>query len=196
MDGSFRHRFGTAEFASLPAASAISPVRWTRHARSVSQPNTPVSADLTIRGLLFVSALAFAVPTSAQTPDEIHGTAGCYALTVTEWSPPDQNAAYHRIPRFIRLDTARAKLGRGWVLSPNIAYPYHAGLPPSWRFLRDTLLLVWSNGFQVTGVKLTRADSGWTGEAVAESDDRPIPAPPLPRSQVTALRKTCADTLR
>ena len=149
------------------------------------------------RHLLFVCGLAFAVPSGAQTPDEIRSTAGCYALTMSEWSPPDPNAAYHRIPTFVRLDTVRARLGRGWwVLSPNIAYPHHTGWPPSWKFLRDTLLLEWSDGFQVTGVRLTRIDSGWTGEATAYSDAHPIPEPPLPRVRVTALRKPCGDTLR
>jgi hypothetical protein len=156
-----------------------------------------VPADLTdIRNIVLACALAFALPCSAQTPDEIRNTAGCYALTVTEWSPPDRNAAYHRIPHFIRLDTVQATSGRRWLLSPNIAYPYHAGMQPTWRFLADTMALVWSNGLQLTIVKLTRTDSAWTGEAVAESDDHPIPEEPLPRAHVTALPKPCADTLR
>jgi len=135
---------------------------------------------------------------SAQAPTDsaearVRGVAGCYELTVSEWSPADRNAAYHRIPGRIRLDTVRAALGRGRVLSPNIAYPHHGAFPgtPNWNTTGDTLLLVWSNGFQLTIVKLENRDSVWSGEAVAESDDRPIPPQPLPRARVVARRAPC-----
>lgn len=132
---------------------------------------------------------------SAQVPTEIRDVAGCYSLTVSDWSPViGSNSAYHRIPTTVRLDTVRSTFAPGWALSPNIAYPYGRGLPPTWRIAADTLRLVWSNGLVPTYVMLVRTDSVWTGEAIAESDDHPIPAAPLPRARVTAGRHACAAT--
>jgi hypothetical protein len=152
-----------------------------------------------VSSLFIILILLVAVSSSgAQTvanplPPSVRAMRGCYAMTAAEWSPPDVNAAYHRIPPLIRLDTVPSAVGGGWVLSPNIAYPYHGAFPgtPKWTFSADTLRLVWSNGFAPTLVTLVHQDSLWTGEAVGEIDAHTIPPSPLPRARVTARRVRC-----
>jgi hypothetical protein len=156
-------------------------------------------SQLTIRLLVAFTALSLNVSSDAlaQTVSKApatasHTVAGCYELTVGEWSPADRNPAYHRIPRRIRLDTLPASRDGGWVLSPNIAFPYHGAFPgtPRWSLVADTLRFLWSNGYQVTIVTLQQQGSLWTGEAVAESDER-VAGAPLPRAQVAARRTAC-----
>ena len=152
--------------------------------------------NLSLPGVIILLVASSA--SNAQAPIDsgearIRSVAGCYNLTVGDWSPVDINAAYHRIPPLIHLDTARAAFGRGRVLKPNITYPYHGAMPgtPNWNITGDTLRLVWSNGFQPTIVKLANRDSVRAGEAIAESDAHPMPPPPLPRAPVLARRTPC-----
>lgn len=148
---------------------------------------------LNVHHLSLICSFFALASTSGQVPTEIRDVAGCYSLTVSAWSPViGADTAYHRIPLAIRLDTIRSTFAPGWALSPNIAYPYGRGLPPTWGIAGDTMRFVWSNGLVPTYVTLVRTDSAWTGEAIAESDDHPIPAPPLPRARVTARRRACA----
>lgn len=140
---------------------------------------------------LVASASQAQVARAAPTAD-VRAMAGCYVVTVSEWSPPDPNAGYHRIPRRIRLDTTPTSRGGRWVLSPNIAYPHPGAFPgtPGWSLSADTMRLVWSNGFQPTGVTLVRRDSLWTGDAVAGSDF--VTGGPPPRATVTIRRAPCS----
>ena len=124
---------------------------------------------------------------------EVRAAAGCYTLTVSEWSRPDINAGYHRIPPRIRLDTTPSSPRGARVLSPNIAYPHQPTFraTPFWMLSGNNMTLEWSNGFQSTIVTLVRQDSLWVGEAVAESDALPMPPSPDPRAHVTARQVAC-----
>ena len=122
----------------------------------------------------------------------------CYRLTVGPWRPAlGADTAYHRIPSLIRLDT-RAWDARGRHLSPPMTYPAGSafGFPrtPRWEDSGDTVRLIWSNGFTPTIVTLVRSGATLVGEAVAESDARPIPPSPLPRATVTAEPVRCDST--
>jgi hypothetical protein len=79
-----------------------------------------------------------------------------------------------------------------------MTYPSGAsfGFPktPRWEASGDTVRLIWSNGFTPTIVTLVRTGAILVGEAVAESDARPIPARPLPRATVTAEPLSCDST--
>lgn len=122
---------------------------------------------------------------------DVRAAAGCYALTVSEWSAADRNATYRRIPPRVRLDTTPASRRGDWVLSPNIAYPYPGAATPRWMLSGDTLRLQWSDHFQSTEAALMREDSLWIGEAVAKSDAAPVPAPPAPRARMSLRRGAC-----
>jgi hypothetical protein len=122
----------------------------------------------------------------------------CYRLTVGPWRPAlGADTAYHRLPSVIRLDTL-AWDAKGRHLSPRMTYPSGAsfGFPrtPRWEASGDTVRLIWSNGFTPTIVTLVRTGAILVGEAVAESDDHPVPAPPLPRATVTAEPISCDST--
>jgi len=118
---------------------------------------------------------------------------GRYALTLGKWSRPlGINALYHAIPIEILLDTAAAARG-GWKVSPDIAYPFPHHFPgtPRWTVLRDTVQIMWSNGFQPTILRLTRQGANeMIGEAVVRSDANEY-GTDLPRARVTARRIAC-----
>ena len=118
---------------------------------------------------------------------------GRYALTLGKWSRPlGINALYHAIPTEILLDTAAAARG-GWKVSPDIAYPFPHHFPgtPRWTVLRDTVQIMWSNGFQPTILRLTRQGANeMIGEAVVRSDANEY-GTDLPRARVTARRIAC-----
>jgi hypothetical protein len=148
---------------------------------------------LNVRRLSLTCSFLAVASAAAQVPTEVRSAAGCYSLTMTPWSPiVGSDSAYYRVPSAIRLDTVRSTLELGWVLSPNIAYPHGQSMPPAWRLVADTMRLVWSNGVAPTLVTLVRADSAWTGEAIAESDDHPIAEQLRPRARVTVRRRVCA----
>jgi hypothetical protein len=112
----------------------------------------------------------------------------CYELRLGAWSPQmsDAEAAMHLVPRLVRLHA-------GGRLSPDIAYAMSRPLPgmPYWDHVADTLLLVWSNGFAPTQVRIYQRNRGWVGDAVAETDAHPIPPSPRPRALVSARRAAC-----
>lgn len=118
--------------------------------------------------------------------------AGRYVLTLSEWSRPlGTNAAYHAVPTDVLLDTVAAQ--GGWKVSPDIKYPYPHRFPaPRWTFFRDTVRIVWSNGFQPTILRLVQNKANeLRGEAVVSSDANEYGVN-LPRAQVTARRIACA----
>lgn len=124
--------------------------------------------------------------------------ATCYRLTVGAWrSSVGPDTAYHRVPTRVRLDTLHWD-ANGRHLSPRMTYPAGSstGFPrtPRWETSGDTVRLIWSNGFAVTVVTLVRAGATLAGEAVAESDAHPIPAPPIPRATVTGEPISCDST--
>ena len=118
--------------------------------------------------------------------------AGRYLLTLSEWSRPlGTNAAYHAIPTDVLLDTIAVR--GGWKVSPDIKYPYPHRFPaPRWTFVRDTVQIMWSNGFQPTILRLVRNNANeLRGEAVVRSDANEY-GDNLPRAEVTARRIACA----
>jgi hypothetical protein len=122
-------------------------------------------------------------------------TPHCYRLDVGPWQPSlAPNAAFHRIPPVIRLDTLFWEHGARRV-EPPMSYPFHGEMPrtPYWKASGDTVRLVWSDGFNPTVLKLVRRRDDLVGEAVAESDYRPSPEPPLPRATVTAHSLSCPE---
>jgi hypothetical protein len=124
------------------------------------------------------------------------GIAGCYRLALGEWSRPlGGNALYHAIPSIVRLDTARAMRG-GWRALPDIRYPTPNRLrgTPSWTAPRDTVEIMWSNGFQSTTLRLGRHGAKeLRGTAVVWSDANEF-GTDLPRAKVVARRTACPPT--
>ena len=119
---------------------------------------------------------------------------GCYDLALGAWSRPlGINAAYHVIPATVRLDTAIAARG-GWKVSPDIAYPHPSRFPgtPRWTATRSTVEITWSNGFQMTALRLSRYGAQeLRGQAIVGSDANEF-GTDLPRADIVARRITCA----
>ena len=118
--------------------------------------------------------------------------AGCYTLTMGTWTPPfSAGVRHHEVPARIRLDTVSR--GAGWMLSPDIDYPnghrFHGA--PRWEVARDTLVLIWSNGFSPTVIRLAARGDTLVGQAIALSDLRYVPEPPPPSAPVSARRQQC-----
>jgi hypothetical protein len=124
--------------------------------------------------------------------------AGCYTVTIGNWSPGlGGEAPFHSIPSAVRLETTPAEGGSGWRLSPDLEYPGAEAMPgtPSWQMVGDGVQLVWSNGFTPTVATLTRVPGkGLVGEAVAETDAEPTPAPPRPRTRVVLEPRPCGSS--
>lgn len=146
--------------------------------------------------LVLAMSLGFGTgPLLAQSPTAApKDVVGCYSLTLEPWSPPlGGDGRYYVVPPIVRLDTLAVE-GGGWRLQPNIAYPHGRYLPPPrWLVVRDSIQLVWSNGYQPTVVSLVRAARGsLRGQAVALSD---VGGEPTPRARVTARRTACPSGL-
>ena len=140
--------------------------------------------------VLAVSLGLGAGPLAAQSQIAPKDVVGCYVLTVEPWSRPvGGDGRYDMLPKIVRLDTLAVE-GGGWRLRPNVAYPHGRYLPPPrWLVVRDSIHLVWSNGYQGTVVSLARAARGsLRGQAVALSD---VGGEPTPRARVTARRAAC-----
>jgi len=134
------------------------------------------------------SANAQAAPSKAPV-----SLAGCYELSIGSWSRAlGVNGAYHQLPLKVQLDTVAAARG-GWVLRPDIPYPYGNRFPgtPRWTATADSVEMTWSNGYQPTWVRVARAPNGdLAGEAVAGSDANEF-GNDLPRAAVVARRTAC-----
>ncbi|MCR4341547.1 MAG: hypothetical protein NUW01_16840 [Gemmatimonadaceae bacterium] len=142
--------------------------------------------------LAVASRSGHAQATAAEAPASL---AGCYELSLGSWSRPlGVNATYHKLPSSVRLDTVGAARG-GWVLRPDIAYPYGNRFPgtPRWTATADSVVLTWSNGFQSTLVRVARRRNGdLVGEAVVGSDANEF-GNDLPRAAVVARRTACTE---
>jgi hypothetical protein len=121
---------------------------------------------------------------------------GCYDLTLGAWSQSlGVNAAYHIIPSTIQLDSAPATRG-GWRVSPDIAYPHPSRFPgtPRWTAAQDSVDITWSNGFQVTKLRLgRRGTEELLGQAIVGSDANEF-GTDLPRAEIVARRIPCVPT--
>jgi hypothetical protein len=138
----------------------------------------------------FTISLALLLASSAKA--QVQDLPGCYSLVVSEWSPAiGADSVYHRIPLSVVLDTTPR--GRGWVMTPDIAYPggNRFRTTPRWEAIGDTLVLTWSNGYVPTVLRLVAHGPDFVGEAIALSDAHPVPEPPRPRAQVRARRQPC-----
>lgn len=142
--------------------------------------------------LAVASRPGYAQATAAEAPASL---AGCYELSLGTWSRPlGVNAAYHKLPLTMRLDTVGAARG-GWVLRPDIAYPSGNRFPgtPRWTATADSVVLTWSNGFQSTLVRAARRHSGdLIGVAIVGSDANEF-GNDLPRAAVVARRTACTQ---
>jgi hypothetical protein len=120
--------------------------------------------------------------------------AGCYQLTVSEWSRPlGGDKGFHSIPKSIRLDTTLTLRG-GRSVTPDIVYPVGVRkMPgyPRWEIVRDIVRIAWSNGFTPTVLRLTKNGSDLSGSAEATSDAIPVGDPNWPRANVIATRVAC-----
>ena len=126
----------------------------------------------------------------APTYDQV---AGCYNLAIGEWNRPlGGEKGLHAIPVSIRLDTAPAMRG-GRVAYPDIAFPMGRAMRgmPRWEMLGDTVLIVWSDGYSPTVLRLRRDGNQLRGWADAQSDAIPPGKPNWPRALVVARRITC-----
>jgi hypothetical protein len=128
-------------------------------------------------------------------PLKIADVAGCYALTVGEWSQPlRESTAFHLLPSVIRLDTAAASRG-GRLVSPDISFPAGHTMrgTPRWEIIGDTIRVLWSNGFSPTTVWLGRSGDHLEGRAEASSDARQSGKPNWPRAKVVARPASCTQ---
>jgi hypothetical protein len=122
--------------------------------------------------------------------------AGCYQLTLGEWSRPLDNVPTIIPPQQLQLDTAVLPhlLPRDtlWSVRPSMI-PSRGRLPTSsWRYVgSDSVAIVWSTGF--TGVQLRLGIFGDTlrGEAIAFDDKQIQGEPPDPRATVQGRRTQC-----
>lgn len=142
--------------------------------------------------LAVASRSAYAQAVAAKAPASL---AGCYELSLGSWSRAlGANAAYHKLPVSVRLDTVGVARG-GWVLRPDIAYPYGNRFPgtPRRTATADSVEMIWSNGFQPTWVRVARSPNGdLVGEGVVGSDANEF-GNGLPRATVVARRTACRD---
>ena len=142
---------------------------------------------------MLASPSLFAQTASPRAPAEF---VGCYDLALGAWSRPlGINAAYHGIPPTVRLDTAAATRG-GWRVSPDIAYPHPSRFPgtPRWTATQDTVVIVWSNGFQATTLRLGRhRTQELRGQVIVGSDANEF-GTDLPRAEIVARRIECVPT--
>ena len=147
---------------------------------------------LILVALLSASPTLFAQSASPRAPAEF---VGCYELALGPWSRPlGINAAYHVVPATVRLDTAVAARG-GWRVSPDIAYPHPSRFPgtPRWTATQSSVEITWSNGFQLTGLRLARYGTRLRGQAIVASDANEF-GTDLPRAEVVARRIECVPT--
>jgi hypothetical protein len=118
----------------------------------------------------------------------------CYRLAQGEWSRPlGVNARYHTLPVMVRLDTARA--GReGWKVAPDIDFPTpsHFRGTPRWTRQGESIEMLWSNGYQVTTVRLSPSGGDeLRGTAIVRSDANEFGSD-LPHASIVARRISCA----
>lgn len=101
-----------------------------------------------------------------------------------------EDSIFYRIPPLVRLDTT-ARGRRGRTLSPDIDYPHPSRFPgtPLWTVERDTLFLLWSNGFTPTRVHAPLGVGPLRGVAIAMSDA--MNAAPLPSATIRLDRVPC-----
>jgi hypothetical protein len=139
---------------------------------------------------LFAARLA-AQSTSVPAP----GAPRCYRLVRGGWSRPlGVNAQYHALPPVIRLDTTPASRG-GWTVAPDIAFPTPNRFPgtPRWTVRADSLEILWSNGFQVTTVRLDVTDSAQLRGTVSIGSDANEFGSNPPHATILARRVSCAE---
>ena len=142
------------------------------------------------------AATIFAAPLAAQaTSVPAPRTPRCYRLIRGDWSRPlGVNAQYHAVPPVIRLDTTRARRG-GWTVAPNIRFPTSNRFlgTPRWTVRADSLEILWSNGFQVTTVRLGGTDSAHLRGTVSIGSDANEFGSNLPHATILARRVSCAE---
>lgn len=138
----------------------------------------------------------------APTPPVPVDWAGCYELTLGEWSPAPSagNLRFHTPPRRIVLHTATLRTGRGGVgmnvLRPVIegtaAGPYDA--EAFWQEVgSDSAMLVWTNSFSGTLIRVMRTSDGFTGSARATMDVIPPPGQTWPAASASGVELEAAD---
>ena len=133
----------------------------------------------------------------AQAPSlSYSGIAGCYELTVGEWnSPLISGDPDHILPVLVRLDTVTASHG-GKRLTPNITYrpsPFEFSGFPRWDIQGDTVIMIWSNGFVPTVVRVRKVEMKLEGYAEAQQDIVPPRNFNWPRASVVARPTKCRD---
>jgi len=134
-------------------------------------------------------------PAAQSAPVSTPAVPQCYRLTVGEWSRSlGANAPYHALPAVIRLDTARAERG-GWLVVPDIAFPRPNRFPgaPRWIQQADSIEIMWSNGYQVTTVRLGAPNGNeLRGMATVGSDANEfgldVPHAPIVAREVSCLQ--------
>jgi len=151
--------------------------------------------QLKVQVLSGLMAALIAHSASAQRPSSL---VGCYGVTRSAWTPSlGADSMGYRIPTAVRLDSAVASSGGGWILGPNIEYQSKRAFPgaPRWWMNGKALRLLWSNGYAPTQVTLHRMagrDSAtWFGDAVALTDDHPLIEPPRPRAMIRLRPQPC-----
>ena len=152
---------------------------------------------LRVMGLILVASLLAPASITAQSvvPRAPAAFVGCYKIALGAWSRTVNAPEFHAIPTTVRLDAASASRG-GWKVSPDIAYPFPSRFPgmPRWTVTKDTVEIMWSNGFQPTTLRLGRhGDWELRGQAVVRSDANEY-GTDLPHAGVVAERVVCAPS--
>jgi hypothetical protein len=117
---------------------------------------------------------------------------GCYVLELGPWQPPlvEANADFHTPPPQFRLraDTIDAIRSRA---EPPIRHAHVRGFARAWwePLPRDSVRIVWSDGFTGAEMRVRLAGDSLVGRVAARTDD--VVPGPAPRAQAVARRTDC-----
>ncbi len=143
-------------------------------------------------GNSLVALALFASGLTAQSTPSIASVAGCYTITLGEWSGPfpSGSADYHQPPATFRLDsTLRASRQGYYTVTSAPLTPAIRRLVPGWRLRgADTVSLHWSTGFAGVNLRLAVRGDTLRGTARAFQD---VIGPTQPTANAVAIRISC-----
>lgn len=146
---------------------------------------------------LILACAEMAVVGAAVQAQTAHDLAGCYALALTRESgaPPTSWLENQIPPAQFRLDTARVTHGfTGFVVQPPFLgqIPRRVPVPGVWKFIaRDSIQVVWSDGYVGVRVELRVRDDALSGHASPFQDAVIVGDPPPPVASALAIRTAC-----
>ena len=143
-------------------------------------------------------AIAIPAPIRGQqdTSARIRQRAGCYALTLEQWSrPPRPEEGWPTAqtpPSQFRLDTIPVQTGAKRRFAVEPAQLVAGRMPASWALLpNDSIDMFWSTGFVGVTLRMSIRGDSLVGIATAFHDAHIIGEPPDPSASVVATRTVC-----